>query len=89
MVTIGLAAAQFIGSDSVNGIDVVTIFSLFLAASGVLLSILAGTQFVRARNQINAETYQSGTIAVGLTLAASVIAGVIGIGIILFLRQPL
>lgn len=89
MVTIGLAAAQFIGREEVNGIHVVTIFSLFLAVSGVLLSILGGTQFVRARNKINAGTYQSGTTAVGLTLAVSIIAGVIGIGIILFLRQPL
>ena len=89
MVAIGLAAAQFIGREDVNGIHVVTIFSLFLAGSGVLMSILGGTQFVRARDKINAGTYQSGTTAVGLTLAAAVIAGVIGIGIILFLRQPL
>ncbi len=89
MVAIGLAAAQFIGREEVNGIHVVTIFSLFLAGSGVLMSILGGTQFVQARNKINAGTYQSGTSAVGLTLAVAVIAGLIGIGIILFLRQPL
>ncbi len=89
MLAIGLAAAQFIGRDDIEGLHVVTFFSLFLAGSGVVLSILGALQFVQARRKINSGTYQSGTTAVGLTVAVSIIAGVIGIGIILFLRQPL
>lgn len=88
MLTIGLAAAQFIGRDEVDQTPVVTIFSLVLAGSGLLLTVTAGVQFTRAREQINSGNYQSGTTAVALTLAVSVIASLIGIAIILFLRQP-
>lgn len=89
MLTIGLAAAQFIGRDEVDHIPIVTIFSLVLAGSGLLLTLTAGLQFARARDHINSGSYQSGTTAIVLTLVVSVIAALIGIAIILFLRQPL
>ncbi len=89
MLTIGLAAAQFIGRGEADTFHVVTLFSLFLAVSGLLLTIIAGVEFIRARAHINSGTYQSGTTAVGLTVAVTIIASLIGIGIILFLRQPL
>lgn len=89
MLTIGLAAAQFIGRDEVDQTPIVTIFSLFLAGSGLLLTLTAGVQFIRARDQINSGSYQSGTTAIGLTMAVSIIAALIGIAIILFLRRPL
>lgn len=89
MLAIGIAAAQFIGRDEVNGLHLVTIFSLFLAVSGVALTIFGGVQFSRGRDQINTGTYESSTTAVGLTVALAIIAGVLGIGIIMLIRQPI
>jgi putative membrane protein len=89
MLAIGIAAAQFIGRDEVNGIHIVTIFSLFLAVSGVMLTVFGGIQFARGRDQINTGTYRSSTTAVGLTVAMAIIAGVVGIAIILIIRQPI
>ena len=89
MLVLGLAAAQFISQEEVDQIPIVTVFSLFLAGSGLLLTLMAGVQFARARNQINSGSYDSGTTAIGLTLAVTIIANLIGIAIILFLRRPL
>lgn len=89
MLTIGLAAAQFLSQEVDDTLPIVTLFSLFLAVSGVLMIVTGGVQFARARDQINSSTYRSGTTAISLTVAVSVIAGLIGIGIILFLRQPM
>jgi putative membrane protein len=89
MLAIGIAAAQFIGRDEVNGLHLVTIFSLFLAVSGVMLTVFGGIQFARGRDQINTGTYRSSTTAVGLTVAMAIIAGVVGIAIILIIRQPI
>jgi putative membrane protein len=88
-VAIGVAAAQFIGRDEVNGLHLVTIFSLFLAVSGMTMTILGGVQFSRGREQINRGTYRSSTTPVGLTVALAIVAGLFAIVIIMILRQPM
>ncbi len=88
-VAIGVAAAQFIGRDEVNGLHLVTIFSLFLAVSGMAMTILGGVQFSRGREQINRGTYRSSTTPVGLTVALAIVAGLFAIVIIMILRQPM
>lgn len=89
MVAIGVAAAQFIGRDEFNGLHLVTIFCLFLAVSGVVLAIFGGVQFSRGRDEINRGTYRSSTTAVGITVTLAVIAGLLGIVIIMIIRQPM
>lgn len=89
MVAIGVAAAQFIGRDEINGLHLVTLFSLFLAVSGVALAIFGGVQFSRGRDEINKGTYQSSTTAVGITVTLAIVAGVLGTIVILIIRQPI
>lgn len=89
MVTIAVAAAQFIAPEEREGLHLVTLFSILLVASGVGATVLAGIQFLRSREQINSGVYRSGTTAIGLTVGITVVAGLIAVGIILFLRQPL
>ncbi len=89
MMAIGVAAAQFIGRDELNGLHLVTIFSLFLAVSGVAVSIFGGVQFSRGRDEINKGTYQSSTVAVGITVTLAIVAGILGTIVILIIRQPM
>ncbi|MDQ3694195.1 MAG: DUF202 domain-containing protein [Chloroflexota bacterium] len=88
MITIAVAAAQFIAPDERNGVNLVTLFSIFLVVSGVGATVLAGLQFRQARERINSGTYQSGTTAIALTVGITVVVGLIAVGIVLFLRQP-
>lgn len=89
MVAIAVAAAQFIAPDERNAGHLVTLFSILLVASGVGATVMAGVQFRRSRQQINSGMYRSGTAAIGLTVAITVVVGLFAIGIIYFLRQPL
>lgn len=89
MMAIGVAAAQFIGRDELNGLHLVTIFSLFLAVSGVAVAIFGGVQFSRGRDEINKGTYQSSTVAVGITVTLAIVAGILGTIVILIIRQPM
>lgn len=89
MVTIAVAAAQFIAPTERQGVHLVTLFSIVLVVSGVAATIQAGVQFRRARERINSGTYQSGTTAIALTVGLTVGVGLIAIAIILYLRQPL
>lgn len=88
MVAIALAAAQFIAPEERTAGHLVTLFSVILVASGVGSTVLAGFQFGRSRRQINTGVYQSGTAAIGMTVAMTVVVGVFAVAIILFLRQP-
>ena len=87
MIAIGVAAAQFIGPEVVAEVHVVTIFSLLLVIGAIVLSILAGVQFAWTRTRINRGDYDSAMAPILLTVGITLVAGLLGVGVVLLLRQ--
>lgn len=86
LVALGLVTAQFLERDLLPGVPVTTIFSLFLVASGMLLTILGGIHFIHARNEIDGGAYLPSTRAIIVGMTVAIIAGVLALALVVLIH---
>ncbi len=86
LVALGLVTAQFLERDLLPGVPVTTIFSLFLVASGMILTVLGGIHFVHARDEIDAGSFLPSTRATIVGMTVAIIAGVLALALVVLIH---
>lgn len=86
LVALGLAAAQFLEADLIPGVPVTTIFSLFLVATGIGLTVIGGVHYTHAREAIEHGTFLPSTRVAVLAAAFVTIAGAVAFVLVLLMQ---
>ena len=87
LIVLGLAVAQFVGPADVANLPLASVFGVGLVLSGVLLTLVAGGQYHRSRDQIDRGAFRAPTTSVVASVALVALAGLLALGIVLRLTQ--
>jgi putative membrane protein len=87
LIVVGLGAAQFVERDLVPGLPVTTVFAALLVVAGSALTVLAGAQYRRSRDEIDHGTYRAASATVGLAVAVVGIGGLLTLALVFLLRR--
>ena len=86
LIAVGLAAAQFLDRDPVDGIPV-TAFAAFLIAAGTATVAAGAVHYARSRDRIEAERFRPAGRSVRVVAGLVVAGGLLALVLVLLLRD--
>jgi len=84
LVALGIAVAHFLEPGGGRGLGFAVVLGVVLVASGTLVTAAGGRRFIRARDQIEAETYRPDSLVVILSVVLVAVAGLASLAYIVW-----
>ncbi len=84
LVALGIAVALFLDPGRGRGLGFAVALGVVLVASGTLVTAAGGLRFIRARDQIEAETYRPDSPVVILSVVLVAVAGLASLAYIVW-----
>jgi putative membrane protein len=87
LLTLGLAAAQFLSKNLVPGVPIVLAMAIGLVSCGIFVALSGALQYFRGRREINEGRYRSSNFAIVVSTIVLMLVGVVAIVFIFLVRH--
>ena len=87
LVTLGLAAGQFLAKNLIPGVPIVTAMAIGLVGCGLFVALAGAFQYYHGRREINEGRYRSSSYAIVISTIILVLVGLIAIVFIVLVRH--